>query len=109
MEEITDHVKIYFDDRIEVESEEAREVMNGEQVPAVLSALKEKVASGGVLSDSGAKLALKEVGKTLGVKGQQIFMPVRVALTGSIHGPDLDKIMAILGKDKVIKRLSIWT
>lgn len=109
MEEITDHVKIYFDDRIEVESEETRAVMNGGQVPAVLSALKEKVASGGVLTDSGAKLALKEVGKTLGVKGQQIFMPVRVALTGSIHGPDLDKIMAILGKDKVAKRLSIWT
>lgn len=109
MEEITEHVRIYFNDTVEVGGEEAREVMAGEQVPAVLAALKEKVASGGVLTGSGAKAALKEVGKALGVKGQQIFMPVRVALTGSIHGPDLDQIMAILGKDKVIKRLSQWT
>lgn len=108
MEEIIEHVKVFFIDTVEVRDEEARKIMSGEQVPAVLAALKEKVASCGELTDHGAKAMLKEVSKALGVKGPQIFMPVRVALTGSIHGPDLDQIMAILGKDNVVKRLSKW-
>ena len=108
MEEIVEYSRIYFDDKVEIQEEEAREVMAGEKVPAVLAALQEKVASGGVLTGADAKKALKEVGKALGVKGKQIFMPVLVALTGSIHGPDLDRIMAILGKDRVVKRLAKW-
>lgn len=105
LEEITEHVKIFFEDPVEITEEEARAVMTGEKVPAVLTALKEKIAARGPLTDAGAKLALKEVGKEVGVKGPQIFMPVRVALTGNTHGPDLDKIMAILGQEGVIKRL----
>lgn len=105
MEEITGYVDIYFNPVAEPVDQEAREVMTGEQVPAVLESLKKRIASIGALSDTGAKLALKEAGKELGIKGMKIFMPVRVALTGSTHGPDLDLIMAILGKEGVIQRL----
>ncbi|NPV74176.1 MAG: glutamate--tRNA ligase [Pelotomaculum sp.] len=108
MEEVIDHVKIYFTDNFNNLDEDAREVMAGQQVPAVLAALKDKVASGGELTGAAARAVLKEVGKELGVKGQQIFMPVRVAVSGNTHGPDLDQIMAILGKDEVVKRLSRW-
>jgi len=104
LEEITEHVKIYFE-RVGVRDEEARRVLAGEQVPAVFGALKDKLAAGGELTTPGARAALKEVGKVLGVKGPQIYMPVRVALSGDTHGPELDKIMAILGKDEVIRRL----
>jgi len=104
--EITEHVKIYFVDQIEIKEQEAEEVLSWPEVPAVLSALLEKVAGGGEISASAAKKLLKDVGKDLGVKGKKIFMPVRVALTGSIHGPDLNRIMVILGRKKVILRLT---
>ena len=32
-------------------------------------------------------------------------MPIRAALTEKIHGPELDKVFAILGKDTALKRL----
>lgn len=32
-------------------------------------------------------------------------MPIRVALTGQMHGPELVNIIDILGKDKILKRL----
>ncbi|EGD50072.1 glutamyl-tRNA synthetase [Thermoanaerobacter ethanolicus JW 200] len=32
-------------------------------------------------------------------------MPIRVAVTGEDHGPELVKIIPLLGKDKVINRL----
>ena len=33
-------------------------------------------------------------------------MPMRIALTGKQHGPELAQIAAILGKEKMRKRLS---
>lgn len=105
LEEITDHVAVFFNDRVEIKEVEALEVMVGDQVPAVLEALKKKVTTGPALTEAGAKLMLKEVGKELGVKGKEIFMPVRVALTGKVHGPDLNRTMAILGQAGVAKRL----
>ena len=32
-------------------------------------------------------------------------MPIRVAVTGQQHGPDLQKAIALLGKDKIKQRL----
>lgn len=105
LEEITDHVAVFFNDRVEIKEGEALEIMSGGQVPAVLEALIKKVTTGPALTEAGAKLMLKEVGKELGVKGKEIFMPVRVALTGKVHGPDLNRTMAILGQAGVAKRL----
>lgn len=32
-------------------------------------------------------------------------MPIRVAVTGQMHGPELPNTMEVLGKDKVLKRI----
>jgi nondiscriminating glutamyl-tRNA synthetase len=34
-------------------------------------------------------------------------MPIHAALTGKVHGPELDKIFSILGKNAALKRLEI--
>jgi len=34
-----------------------------------------------------------------------LYMPLRIATTGIMHGPDLAASMELLGKDKVLKRL----
>jgi nondiscriminating glutamyl-tRNA synthetase len=48
---------------------------------------------------------IKSVQKSTGFKGKQLFMPIRAALTGQTHGPDLNQSIALLGKQKVINRL----
>ncbi len=110
MEEITTQAKIYFEDKVQIEEQEAQEIMAGEQVSAVLGCLIKKVSvtNSGEIKENEAKELLKEVGRDLGLKGKQIFMPVRVALTGSTQGPDLNQIIAILGSDGIIRRLSRW-
>ena len=50
-------------------------------------------------------LILKELQVTLGVSGKKLFMPLRVALTGRIHGPELAPIAQLLGKEKMKHRL----
>ncbi len=42
----------------------------------------------------------------LGVKGKALFMPLRQALTAQSHGPEMAKILPLIGREKVIKRLS---
>jgi len=38
-------------------------------------------------------------------KGKNLFMPLRLALTGKEHGPELKRIFPILGLETVRKRL----
>ncbi len=42
---------------------------------------------------------------TLNLKGSALFMPLRIALTGQVHGPELAKIMGLLGNQEVERRL----
>merc|ERR1712151_1015857 len=39
---------------------------------------------------------VKEIGKELGRKGKRLFMPVRVALTARMQGPDVGDVLALL-------------
>ncbi len=40
-----------------------------------------------------------------GRKGKGLFMPLRLALTGQAHGPQMNQVLALLGREKVLKRL----
>ena len=33
-------------------------------------------------------------------------MPLRVVLTGKMHGPDLDKMIALIGRERILARLA---
>lgn len=41
-----------------------------------------------------------------GRKGKQLFMPLRQALTGMEHGPELDILLQLIGPEKALRRLS---
>jgi glutamyl-tRNA synthetase len=40
-----------------------------------------------------------------GVKGKALFMPLRQALTGQNHGPDMGVLLPLIGRDRVVARL----
>lgn len=52
------------------------------------------------------KQAVKALGQTTGKKGPALFMPLRAALTGFTHGPELAPMLALLPADEVQARLS---
>ena len=41
-----------------------------------------------------------------GRKGRELFMPLRLALTGLDHGPELAQLLPIIGREKVLERLT---
>lgn len=38
-------------------------------------------------------------------KGKALFLPLRLALTGKEHGPDMAALLPLIGKDEAVKRL----
>jgi len=48
---------------------------------------------------------LKAVGKEVGAKGKGLFMPVRSAISGSTHGPQMQALADFLGNDDLVNRL----
>lgn len=105
MSSIVDHVDVFFAEEVPVEDEEARKVLQEEQVPRVMELFAAKLKEAGDLDPEGTKQLLKQTAKELGLGGRKVFMPLRVALTGKMHGPELHDIIPILGKEKVLKRL----
>lgn len=106
--DVTDHMGLFLEADVTPENDEARSMVEMEHVPAMLKVFAEKVEALELLEPATLKTALKEVQKETGNKGKNLFMPTRIAITGQLHGPDLNKMMSILGKDVVLKRLSAY-
>lgn len=47
----------------------------------------------------------KAVGTAAGVKGRALFHPLRLALTGAEHGPELKKLLPLIGRKRALARL----
>lgn len=103
--EITEHVDVFFNDQPELENEEVREILQAEEIPLVMDAFKEKIKAAADLDVSLVKAILKGLTKDLKVGGKKIYMPIRIALTGKAHGPELDCLITILGKERTISRI----
>ena len=52
------------------------------------------------LTEETFRMIVKKIQKETGVMGKELWIPVRLALTGRLHGPDLPKVAQILGKEK---------
>jgi len=55
---------------------------------------------------NGWKAWAEAVRDATGCSGKQLFMPLRVALSGATHGPEMSGVVAYLGDSGVCKRLS---
>lgn len=77
-----------------------------EAVQQVLHSFKNQLKGVETLEVPTIKTAIKAVQKDTGVKGKGLFMPIRLALTGQEHGPELGEVLALIGKDKLMKRLN---
>ncbi|MEW6698412.1 MAG: glutamate--tRNA ligase [Bacillota bacterium] len=106
MEEITRHVDIFFQDAVNVVEEDAKDVQTWEQMPVVMKAAVELFSEAPALTEESVKAIIKAVGKQTGLKGKFIFQPLRVAITGKTHGPELHQIIPVIGRDRTIARLS---
>ncbi len=105
LDEIAEQTKIYYTDKINL-SDEQSEIITNDSSKQVLTALISKIKALSEITNDNLKPVLNEIQKETGVKGKALFQPVRLALTGEEHGPELGVVAYVLGKDEVLKRIN---
>ncbi|NPV44197.1 MAG: glutamate--tRNA ligase [Firmicutes bacterium] len=103
--EVAEKTRLFFEDFVNPEDDEAREVLKQDHIPHLIEVFREKVNQAPEVDEGFLNRVFKEIQKETGIKGRKLFMPVRVLLTGQTHGPELGRILMILGKNSILKRL----
>jgi len=64
-------------------------------------------AAGAAFGQTGSdlKLLTQSLKESTGRKGADLFMPLRVALTGQLHGPELAPLLRLMPAETVLRRL----
>jgi glutamyl-tRNA synthetase len=99
------HRATIFDAAVECDGE-TRELLSAESAKRVLASMVAKLkAHPGAITPDAFKQMILATGTELGLKGKDLYFPIRGAMTGSVHGPDLTRVAAVKGKDNVLHLL----
>lgn len=104
--EIVSLVPVFFKKELDIEAE-ALEFLKSD--PAIKNTLQvfasclEKVED---FTKDNIFACIKETQKLASAKGKMLYMPIRIATTGIMHGPDLAVSLELIGKEIVLERLN---
>jgi len=84
-----------YDAQAVVSGEETRHVVEDEGSRDVLKAFIPPVCAEANLTYQRFRQMAKEVQQQTGTKGRDLFHPIRVAVTGAVSGPELEKLIPI--------------
>jgi glutamyl-tRNA synthetase len=107
--EVPDAVDFLLGDAFATDPEAIAKARGNATATELLPRLAEAFATLADWSADAAKQALHEVATTAGAKPGQLMFPLRVALSGRGHGPDLGDILALLGQARCCQRLRDFT
>jgi len=99
-EQIVDKMAIFFVDQPVTANDESREVLKRDTSKKVLWSFLRVLDDFDKLDASTFRSMMKHVQAETGIIGRELWMPIRVALTGQTHGPDLPMVAQIFGKEK---------
>lgn len=105
LEEIASYHTFFSMVEFDLEDEESKEIIEMEHVADLLKLFIDKMDGVEILDAEAVKGILKDIQKETGHKGKNLFMPVRVGITGQVHGPDIAIVTEILGKELTKKRI----
>lgn len=102
--EIVDLSELFFKDHVTFD-ERGQEILHEETAVTVLEDFQSKLDTIVPFEEKQVMAAIKQVQKDTGIKGKNLYMPLRVATSGSEHGPSIGLMMEVLGIDKVKNHL----
>ncbi len=112
---VKDKVRLLFDvpcmvefllqDKFDYGQEAIEKTRNNTAVSSLMLALAQAFENICEWSAEAAKAALNDTAQAAGLKSGQVMFPLRVALSGQSHGPDLGAMLDILGKVRCVKRV----
>jgi nondiscriminating glutamyl-tRNA synthetase len=101
--DVGQYLDIFIDDKYSI-SDEARAILK-DDTAAVVKVLHEELEQRNIPERNFYHDLIRSVRRKTGLKGKNLFLPIRAAVTGRTSGPELEKIFTILGKESIVRRL----
>jgi glutamyl-tRNA synthetase, bacterial family len=102
--ELVDSAGFYLTDDISIDEKAATKFLTPE-VRAPITKLIEKLTALDDFTEANIEQVFSTVLEDLGLSMGQLAQPVRVALTGSTVSPGIHEVIAVLGKERTLRRL----
>ena len=103
LSDIVEHARMFFEEL--VFSEEDNDLIGQEDSQRIFSYWIEALGGKPEWEPEEISLLTKQSIGDLGIKGKKFYFPIRLALFGNCHGPDIPTLIDILGRDEAVKRL----
>ena len=105
LSEVPAAIDFILTDTFDLDEEALEKVKNNADIAPILDGLADQLDAITDWSADAAKQALNEFAEAKQTKPGKLMFPLRVALSGRGHGPDLGDILTLLGKQRCLKRL----
>lgn len=103
LEEMVARGRMFYEDP--VFTDEQRGLLGEEQSAGIFRSLIEALMEKPDWTRDDSDAFIKKAMGELGLKGKQFYFPLRLALFGNTHGPDIPTLVDILGTAETIRRL----
>ncbi|WP_125980549.1 glutamate--tRNA ligase [Loigolactobacillus iwatensis] len=87
--------------------DDAKKELAVESAPTVLQHFAKLVKEIKIFDATEINNVIQAVRKETGVKGRQLYMPIRIATTREMHGPQIAESIELLGREKTLHHLEV--
>lgn len=102
--QIVEMADVFFSEA-PVLDEEAKQELSEETAKTVLEEFKRRAQDLEIFDAFEIQAMIKDIQKATKIKGRKLFMPIRIATTREMHGPELAPAIELLGREKALRHL----
>lgn len=102
--EIIDYVKPFVNGPDEI-SAAAKKEMQDDDALTVLQEFRKRVAALDFMDATNVLAIIKGIQKDTGIRGRKLWMPIRIAVTHEMEGPELPESIELFGQETTLKHL----
>lgn len=104
-EEIVAQTELFFKDNYELSVEGNEFLKSDPQTVQCVDAFITEVNNIKEWTVDNIKTAINNIKEKTGINGKMLYMPIRIMVSGQMHGPELADTIYLIGKDKTSERL----
>jgi len=106
LSQIEEYLGIFFDEKFFFDEEAKTALLNPRSRETLLTVLHMLESSPEITPDNCSSL-LSQLEEKTGIKGKDLYAPLRAGVTGRMKGPELVRTLPLIGKERMIKRLKM--
>jgi len=103
--ELADQAEIFYKDYVTLDEKAAKKQLRPVALP-VLTAIADRLGASSDWQANAIKQQLESIATDMDIGFAKIGQPLRVAVTGSGASPDIGETLALIGKDRSLKRIA---